>query len=124
MKRAAATPLARTRRAVRARHDPARAFAALGDATRLRLVTRLAADGPLSIVRLTQEAALSRQAISKHLRVLEQGGLVHSRREGRERLWELQAQRLSEVRDCLDRISGQWDAAIGRLRTLVEAPDP
>jgi DNA-binding transcriptional ArsR family regulator len=95
-------------------------FAALGDTTRLGIVVRLAETGPLSIVRLTEGAAVSRQAITKHLRALEEAGLVRSARTGRERIWELQAKRLTEVRRYLDKISDQWDVALERLRTLVE----
>jgi DNA-binding transcriptional ArsR family regulator len=95
-------------------------FAALGDDTRLGLVARLCGGGPLSIARLTQGAAVSRQAVTKHLRALEQAGLVRSGRSGRERIWELQTRRLSEVRGYLDQISSQWDEALERLRALVE----
>lgn len=95
-------------------------FAALGDDTRLRILARLCGGGPLSIVRLTEGAAVSRQAVTKHLRALESAGLVRSGRVGRHRIWELQTRRLTEVRDYLDQISSQWDEALGRLRDLVE----
>jgi DNA-binding transcriptional ArsR family regulator len=95
-------------------------FAALGDATRLQIVTRLCEGGPLSIARLTEGAQVSRQAITKHLHALSEAGLVRSRRAGRERIWQLQTRRLAEVRRYLDRISRQWDQAIGRLRSFVE----
>ena len=98
-------------------------FAALGDASRLRLVARLCDGGPLSIVRLTQGARVSRQAVTKHLRALERAGLVCSRRHGRERIWTLETQRLADAGLYLAQISAQWDAAIGRLRDLVEEPD-
>jgi DNA-binding transcriptional ArsR family regulator len=100
--------------------EAASVFAALGDATRLRIVTRLANDGPLSIVRLTAGTEVSRQAITKHLHALEHAGLVHSGRAGRECIWELRPKRIAEVRRCLDEISAQWDAALVRLRSLVE----
>lgn len=95
-------------------------FAALGDRTRLRLVTRLGETGPLSIARLAAGEPMSRQAVSKHLRALEEAGLVRSSRAGRERIWELRPSRLAEIRRHLDEISRQWDAAIGRLREFVE----
>ena len=95
-------------------------FAALGDATRLKIVARLSEGGPASIVRLTDVAPVSRQAITKHLRSLERAGLVHSRRAGRESLWALRPERLGEARGYLDQISRGWDAALGRLRTVVE----
>jgi DNA-binding transcriptional ArsR family regulator len=99
-------------------------FAALGDETRLHIVGRLCEDGPMSIVRLTEGAAVSRQAITKHLHALEQAGLVRSSRDGRERIWELRTKRLAEIRQYLDQISTQWDDALARLRTLVENREP
>jgi DNA-binding transcriptional ArsR family regulator len=100
--------------------DPAPIFAALGDATRLRIVARLCDGGPLSIVRLTRSTRVSRQAVTKHLRALEQAGLARSGRAGRERIWELRTERLVEVRRYLDQISRQWDEALARLQSLVE----
>ena len=95
-------------------------FAALGDETRLHLVTRLCDDGPLSITRLTAGSRVTRQAITKHLRVMEGSGLVHSVRTGRESVWQLDRRRLEEARRYLDTISKQWDAALLRLREFVE----
>lgn len=95
-------------------------FAALGDQTRLRLVARLCDDGPLSIIRLTAGSAVSRQAITKHLRVMEQAGLVRSARQGRESVWQLDHRRLEHARRYLELISKRWDDALGRLRELVE----
>ena len=95
-------------------------FAALGDGTRLRLISRLCADGPLSIARLSEEADVTRQAITKHLHALAAAGLVRHSRRGRERIWALEPRRLDKARRYLDRISAQWDAAIDRLKALVE----
>ncbi len=100
-------------------YDAAPVFAALGDETRLNLVTRLCA-GPESITRLTAGTAISRQAITKHLQVLAEAGLVRDVRRGRERIWEFDAERLAEARRCLDDISKRWDAALGRLKKFVE----
>jgi DNA-binding transcriptional ArsR family regulator len=100
--------------------EAAPVFAALGDRRRLRIVHRLCEDGPQSIARLTRGARVSRQAITKHLQALEDAGLARSRRAGRERIWELQTNRLTEMRRYLDEISQQWDLAIERLRALVE----
>jgi len=102
------------------RHNPQAVFAALGDQIRLRLVSRLSGDGPMSITRLTAGTRVSRQAITKHLRVMERAGLARSRRYGRERVWELAPRRLEDARHYLDLISRQWDAALGRLRRFVE----
>lgn len=95
-------------------------FAALGDPTRLHIVARLCAGGPLSIARLTEGSRVSRQAITKHLDALSEAGILRSERAGRERIWQLQPRRLAEVRRYLDQISEQWDQALGRLRALVE----
>lgn len=116
-------PAARPRRRA-ALSGPAPVFAALGDPTRLRIVSRLCDGGPLSIARLTEGASVSRQAITKHLRALERAGLVRSGQAGRERLWTLRTERLAEARRYLDQISQQWDDAIERLRALVELEGP
>lgn len=96
-------------------------FAALGDETRLRIVARLCRSGPASISRLTEHAAVSRQAVTKHLLALEEAGLVRSGRAGRERIWALQTRRLEQVRRHLDQISAQWDGTVERLRAFVES---
>jgi DNA-binding transcriptional ArsR family regulator len=95
-------------------------FAALGDATRLRLVARLSSDGPMSIARLTEGGSVTRQAVTKHLQALESVGLACSSRLGRESVWELEPEPLDAARQCLDGISAQWDSALGRLKTFVE----
>jgi len=95
-------------------------FAALGDETRLRLVARLSADVPMSIARLTRNAPVTRQAVTKHLQVLAEVGLACSSRLGRESVWELEPKPLDAARQCLDGISAQWDAALGRLKKFVE----
>src|SRR5436190_23818526 len=84
-------------------------FAALGDETRLRMVARLGREGPMSIARLTDGFAITRQAIAKHLRVLRTAGLVRDTRKGRESVWRLEQQRLADVRQHLQTISMQWD---------------
>src|ERR1700722_17759478 len=95
-------------------------FAALGDKTRLHIVARLCGDGPMPIARLAKGAKVSRQAITKHLQVLEQAGIARGSRVGREYIWGLRTQRLSEVQRYLNQISHQWDAAVERLRAMVE----
>jgi DNA-binding transcriptional ArsR family regulator len=100
--------------------EAAPVFAALGDETRLRIVARLCADGPQSIMRLSDGASVTRQAITKHLEALADAGLVRDARRGRERIWELETRRLGEARRCLDLISKQWDDRLERLKTLVE----
>ena len=95
-------------------------FAALGDATRLRVVSRLSGGGPMSITQLTEGSEVSRQAVTKHLVVLAEAGLVRDFRQGRERMWELRTQQLEEARRALEMISERWDQALERLKTLVE----
>lgn len=96
-------------------------FAALGDETRLRLVSRLCQEGPLSITRLTEGTDVTRQAISKHLRVMEEAGLVRYARRGRESVWHLELRRLQQARHYLELISNQWDDALDHLRKFVES---
>ena len=96
-------------------------FAALGDATRLRLVALLCAGGAMSIAQLTVGTEISRQAVTKHLQVLADAGLVRDAKLGRERRWELEPSRLDEARRSLDAIAAQWDAALLRLKDFVEA---
>lgn len=95
-------------------------FAALGDETRLLLLTRLSAGSPRSIAQLTEGSGLTRQAITKHLRVLEGVGLVYGTREGRESRYTLEPHVLDEAKAALDSISARWDDALARLKSFVE----
>ncbi|BDG08704.1 ArsR/SmtB family transcription factor [Anaeromyxobacter paludicola] len=95
-------------------------FAALGDETRLALLSRLCEGGALSTAQLTGGTDISRQAVTKHLDVLAGAGLVHDVRRGRERRWELAPGRLAEARRTMDELSRRWDEALLRLRALVE----
>jgi len=98
-------------------------FTALGDATRLRLLGRLSAGGPLSITRLSEGTGVTRQAITRHLYALDDVGLVRHVRRGRERVWDLNRERLDRAKRYLDQISAQWDDAAERLRAFVEEPE-
>jgi len=95
-------------------------FAALGDETRLALVAVLCAGGALSISQLTAGTEITRQAVTKHLQVLAEAGLVRDVKAGRERLWEFEAERLAEAQRSLAMISEQWDQALARLKLHVE----
>jgi DNA-binding transcriptional ArsR family regulator len=95
-------------------------FSALGDRTRLALIARLCSGGPQSIARLTAGSDVTRQAITKHLNVLAGAGLVHGVRRGRERIWELDTDRLDAARGYLENVSNRWDSALARLRKSVE----
>lgn len=95
-------------------------FAALGDATRLSLVAKLCGALPQSISQLTQGSKLTRQAITKHLRVLESAGVVRSLRSGRESLFKFEPEPIEEIKTYLDSVSEQWDQALARLKSFVE----
>lgn len=95
-------------------------FAALGDETRLAIVARLGEDSLLSIARLTEGSSLTRQAVTKHLRVLQDVGVVRGVRKGRENLFELEPRTLNDARRTLDAISRQWDDTLARLKSYVE----
>ena len=95
-------------------------FASLGDETRLALVAKLCRGQPHSISQLTQGSKLTRQAITKHLRVLEGAGIVHGVRAGRESRFEFDPQPIEGLKEYLDRVSAEWDQALARLKSLVE----
>ena len=95
-------------------------FAALGDETRLAVLAKLANGEPQSISRLTEGTRLTRQAVTKHLQVLESAGVVRSERAGRESRFALEPKPLDEARAYLDHVSHQWDAALARLKAFVE----
>jgi DNA-binding transcriptional ArsR family regulator len=97
-------------------------FAALGDETRLRLIARMSDGGPLSIASLADGFDMSRQAISKHLRVMSDAGLARSGRRGRETVWQLEHDGLADARRYLQMISKDWDDKLRRLRDAIETP--
>jgi DNA-binding transcriptional ArsR family regulator len=95
-------------------------FAALGDPTRLSVLAKLSDGSPQSIARLTEGSSLTRQAVTKHLRVLEEAGIVRSVRTGRETRFAFEPGPLEDARKYLDEVSRQWDDALGRLKAFVE----
>jgi len=95
-------------------------FAALGSAARLQLLSRLGDGDEHSITELTGDLDLTRQAVTKHLRVLEDAGIVAGQRVGRETRFCIQPDSITQARDYLNRVSSQWDEAIERLRNAVE----
>jgi DNA-binding transcriptional ArsR family regulator len=103
-----------------AANSQALVFAALGDQTRLALLARLSDGQRYSISRLTRGSRLSRQAITKHLRVMESAGIVHSVRHGRESLFEFDPRPIADMKEYLEHVSAQWDHALARLKSLVE----
>jgi DNA-binding transcriptional ArsR family regulator len=110
----------RTERARTKRPERAVLFAALGDETRLALVAQLGSGKAASITQLAAGSRLTRQAVTKHLRVLERAGFVRCRREGRESLFALDPNPIEQMRSYLELVSRQWDAALGRLKAFVE----
>lgn len=110
-----------SRRSVAARlENYAPVFAALGDETRLSIVAKLAQGSPQSISQLTEGSELTRQAVTKHLRVLESVGLVSSTFSGRENLFQLDTRPFKNISEYLEFVSTQWDQALSRLKTFVD----
>ena len=91
-------------------------FAALGDKTRLLLVAKLSSGQPRSISQLTEGTRLTRQAITKHLRVLETVGMVHRVRKERESLYAFNPAPIEEAKGYLDMVGEQWDQTLARLK--------
>jgi DNA-binding transcriptional ArsR family regulator len=102
------------------RRSHASVFAALGDPTRLSLIAKLCGGQPRSISQLTENTKLTRQAVTKHLRVLEHARIVHSTRTGRENRFAFNPEPIEDLRRYLDLVSEQWDEALARLRAFVE----
>lgn len=105
---------------IKAAVAPATMFAALGDPTRLAIIERLANRSGQSIAALGSGYALTRQAITKHLQVLERAELVESQRAGRESLYTLRPERVDVARSYLAGVAAHWDAALDRLKTHLE----
>lgn len=98
----------------------AQVFAALGDPTRLSLVAKLIDRKPHSISTLTEGSEITRQAVTKHLTVLQNVGLVSKIKEGRESLYELDPKPLESIQEYLEIIAAQWDQALNNLKNFVE----
>jgi DNA-binding transcriptional ArsR family regulator len=106
--------------AARPLKNPAPVFAALGDATRLRLVGRLIDGQPRSIAQLADGLDLTRQGITKHLRVLQRAGIVRAKSVGRESQFSYVREPVERARSYLEAVSAQWDDALARLKVFVE----
>ena len=104
-----------------ARRTHAPIFAALGDSTRLLLLGKLSRGDPRSITELAAKSDLTRQAITKHLRVLENAGLVFGQRRGRETVFTFTPSKLEKAKSYLERVSQQWDKTLASLKTFVES---
>jgi DNA-binding transcriptional ArsR family regulator len=94
-------------------------FAALGDATRRAIFEQLR-EGPRSVGELAGRLPVSRPAVSQHLRVLREAGLVSDRKEGTRRLYSVAAQGVAELRTYLD---GFWDQVLAEFKDNVEGGD-
>ena len=95
-------------------------FAALGDETRLSLIARLCQVSRQSISQLAEGTDLTRQAVTKHLQVLERVGLVRSVRKGRETLFEFDAAPIEAMTQYLDLVSRQWEKKLTDLQTFLD----
>ena len=102
--------------------DRASVFAALGDPVRLELLARIGDGG--SITKLAADLPITRQAVTRHLRVLERAELIEARRSGRETRFVARPTRLAEAKGWLDDVARQWDGTLGRLKSLVEGKKP
>jgi DNA-binding transcriptional ArsR family regulator len=99
---------------------PAAVFAALGDPTRLTLVKRLSDGRPRSVVELGEGLPLTRQAVTKHLRVLEQAGVISRDRRGRLGRFRYEPAVVDDARRYLAQVSAHWDDALARLQDYLE----
>lgn len=106
--------------AARSPRNPAHVFAALGDATRLKLISRLVDGEPHSIAQLADGLELTRQGVTKHLRVLERAGIVRARSVGRESRFTYIPDAVEKARSYLQTVNAQWDDALARLKAFVE----
>jgi DNA-binding transcriptional ArsR family regulator len=95
-------------------------FAALGDPTRLGILQRLSREGPASISMLAENFQTTRQAVTKHLHVLDAAGIIEGERRGREHVWAINPARLAEAQRHLEVIARGWDGALARLKAHVE----
>ncbi len=98
-------------------------FAALGDETRLQLLVKLGTGVPLSIKQLTMDLPVTRQAVTKHLRVLEIAKLVTQETHGRERRFIARQAGIDEAQEALKVIAQQWDDALTRLKNFLDEPE-
>lgn len=100
--------------------DPVPIFAALGDATRAGILRRLAREGRLSLTQLARGAPITRQAVTRHVAVLEAAGLIAARRQGRELHLTMTPAPLAGAADWLNEVNAAWDGALDRLARQLE----
>lgn len=102
----------------------AEVFAALGDPNRQRLLEQLAARGRASATTLAVPVSVTRQAVDKHLRVLERAGLVSSSREGRQVLYAVRGEAFEATAAWLTDVAAKWDSRLAMIKAAAEAPEP
>ena len=96
-------------------------WSAIGDPTRRRMVDLLLADGGGTATTLSQHLPVTRQAVAKHLAVLDRAGLVHGKSSGRERLYEVDQAQLAKAVAQLTSVGASWDARLRRIKRIAEA---
>lgn len=111
------------RRNVQISQDVSRTFAALGDPTRMAILSRLAAQGDLTVQEIAEPFAMSLPAVSQHLKVLERAGLIARGRDGQKRPCSLRAERLAEATGWLTHTREAWDARFDRLDQFLAATE-
>jgi len=99
---------------------PAEAFAALGDPHRIDLLQRLSRDGQATATSLAAPLPMSRQAVTKHLRVLEGAGLLRTRRTGREVHYVVRPDALARQARWLDDVAAAWDRRLAGVKAAAE----
>ncbi len=98
-------------------------LAALADPTRRSVLESLVRDGATTATVLARRLPVTRQAVGKHLSVLERAGLVHCRRVGREARYQPDPAPLASTADWLATLAREWDDRLARIRALAEDPD-
>lgn len=96
-------------------------WSAIGDPSRRRVLDLLVSNGAVSASWLAGRVSFSRQAVSKHLVVLEQAGLISRRKQGREVLYQVEADRLDQATRAMADLAAQWDRRLGAIKRLAEA---
>jgi ArsR family transcriptional regulator, cadmium/lead-responsive transcriptional repressor len=96
-------------------------WSAIGDPSRRRVLDLVVGNGAVSASWLADHVSFSRQAVSKHLVVLEQAGLISRRKQGREVLFQVEAERLDQATGAMADLAAQWDRRLGAIKRLAEA---
>lgn len=97
-------------------------LAALADPTRRRVLDAVASRGEATATMIAAELPVSRQAVVKHLGVLDQAGLVTGRKAGRETLYTARPEPLDNAARWMDAVAAEWDARLARIKHLAELP--